>query len=283
MQPSKENSALEGAALVSHSQHTPSSKPSQELYRSAISIASRGKPVFPLIPKGKKPVTEHGLKDASTNTAKIKEWWEQYPAANIGMVTGWLSGTWVLDIDGEEGEESLRALIGRHGELPQTAESITGGGGRHIFFLCPKALTISNSAGRLGAGIDVRANGGYVVMPPSIHESGKKYAWSVDSGNQMSHAPEWLLRLINKPQDQKEVTPPNEWRDLVKGVGEGKRNHTLSRLAGHLLRRYIDPFVTLELCHSWNEARCKPPMPPDEVARTVDSIAARELTRRGGK
>ena len=72
-------------------------------------------------------------------------------------------------------------------------------------------------------------------------------------------------------------------RDLVGGpVGEGRRNDALARLAGHLLRRYVDPIVVLHLLGAWNRQCCVPPLPDAEVRRTVDSVAGRELERRGG-
>jgi hypothetical protein len=248
----------------------------------AQGYAERGKAVFPVQPRGKTPLTPHGCKDATVDPIVIARWWKKWPNANIGLTTGSGSGIFVLDIDGEEGEESVRTLERKHGPLPLTAEAITGGGGRHLFFLWPQGGTISNSAGRLGTGLDVRGNAGYVVAPPSIHPSGKGYTWSVDSADQAVQAPVWLLALISSPQDVGRLTPVSEWRDLVKGVPEGQRNHALARLAGKLLRCRLDPYMVLDLCLAWNETRCRPPLSQEEVAQTVNSIAGRELARRGG-
>jgi len=247
----------------------------------ALSLASHGKLIFPLQVRGKIPLTTHGCKDATTDQATLTRWWEQqWPDANIGLATGPASGVFVLDVDGEEGEASLRALEAEHGALPATAESLTGGGGRHLFFKWPQSGVVKNSAGKLGACLDVRGEGGYVVMPPSVHPSGRKYVWSVDSGDQIVPAPAWLLHLIANPQG-KRPTPVSEWRSLMKGVPEGQRNQSLARIAGKLLRSRIDPFMALELCLAWNETRCVPPLPHDEVTQTVNSIAGRELARRG--
>jgi len=90
--------------------------------------------------------------------------------------------------------------------------------------------------------------------------------------------PEWLLP---KTENRKEGAPSSEWRDLVSTcIVEGSRNQELTRLAGHLLRRYIDPYVVLELCRLWNQAKCCPPLPPDELVMTVNSICRREMDRR---
>jgi hypothetical protein len=108
--------------------------------------------------------------------------------------------------------------------------------------------------------------------------------WSVDSNDVLAEAPEWLLaKIAAAPNDTVAVTPPSEWRELVKnGVFEGQRDCTVTRLAGHLLRRRIDPFVTLELLQTWNATRCTPPLPETDVARIVESIAGMELRRRQG-
>jgi hypothetical protein len=248
----------------------------------ALGYIRQGIAIFPLRPHGKTPLTAHGLKDASTDPAVVTAWWQQWPEANIGIVTGGKASFWVLDIDGAEGENTLSALEEKYGALPQTVEVITGGGGRHLYFQYPQQGAIFNSAGRLGLCLDVRGNGGYVVAPPSIHETGRRYEFSVDSHDWILPAPAWLVDLVQRPEGKKSAVPVSEWLNLAKGVIEGQRNSSLARLAGKLLQCGFDPLMTLELCHAWNEARCKPPLEQAEVTRTVNSIAGRELARRGG-
>jgi hypothetical protein len=140
--------------------------------KAALCYARKGIPVFPCEPGGKDPLTKHGFKDATTNQSRITAWWIRWPNANIGAPTGARSGFWVLDIDADKGGvESLAALIDAHGELPQTASVRTGRGGRHYYFRYPDDGTvIPNSAGKLGHGLDVRGEGGYVLVPPSVTE-----------------------------------------------------------------------------------------------------------------
>jgi hypothetical protein len=89
--------------------------------------------------------------------------------------------------------------------------------------------------------------------------------------------------MIGGGQDTATTTPPEEWRQLVhEGADEGARNAAIARLAGHLLRRFIDPYLTLDLLLSWNTTHCKPPLTESEVARTVDSVARAESRRRRG-
>lgn len=129
-------------------------------------------------------------------------------------------------------------------------------------------------------GIDLRADGGYIVAPPSIHPSGSRYECLIKESP--AEAPEWLLTLITTENTGTGMASPNKWRELAfKDVAEGERNSSLTALAGYLLRRYVDPYLTLELMLLWNQAQCVPPLPVEEVQRTVDSVAKLEARRRG--
>ena len=117
------------------------------------------------------------------------------PIATSASRTGMASRVWILDVDGEDGEASLRALEAEHGALPPTWESLTARG-RHVWFCCDCPVPCSTS--KIAPGIDVRGDGGYVIVPPSIHPSGRAYAWSVDSADDLATAPTWLLHLARK-------------------------------------------------------------------------------------
>jgi hypothetical protein len=252
------------------------------MIKTALRLAERGLCVFPCRVRDKRPATANGLKDATTDLDTIKLWWREEPEFNVAVATGPGSGIFVTDIDSFEAEDELRKLETRHGWLPATVESITARG-RHLFFQYPQK-PVRNSAGKLAPGIDIRGDGGYVLVPPSVHPSGRRYCWSVDSASAFAQAPGWLLAALAEPKGgQSELaTAPGEWRDLVcDGVDEGRRNHSVARLAGHLLRRRVDPFVALEMLKVWNAVRCRPPLEAAEITSIVDSIAARELQRRG--
>jgi Bifunctional DNA primase/polymerase, N-terminal/Primase C terminal 1 (PriCT-1) len=247
----------------------------------ALKLAAKGIHVFPCVPRDKKPATSHGCKDATVDADAITEWWRLNPQFNVAIATGAVSGLFVVDVDGLDAEIELRRLEAEHGELPTTVEAVTARG-RHLYFKTPDA-SLRNSASKIAPGVDTRADGGYVLAPPSIHPSGKRYAWSVDTASSMAAAPPWLLEKIagggggtNAP------TPTIEWRSLVAaGVGEGQRDCTVAKLSGHLLRRFIDPLIVLDLMQTWNTARCWPPLSEADVVRIVDSICAAELKRRG--
>ena len=249
------------------------------LLHTALTLASRGLHVFPCQPRDKRPATKNGLLDATTELETIRQWWRQEPQLNVAIATGRSSKIFVVDIDGPDAEGELCKLEAQHGEIWPTVESITARG-RHLFFRWPDRM-VRNSAGRIAPGIDVRGEGGYVLAPPSIHPSGRAYAWSVDSANAFAAAPDWLLARIT-PTSNGAPAPATEWRALVRGgVEEGQRNQSVTRLAGYLLRRHLDAIVVLEMLTAWNAARCRPPLDVDEVTTIVDSIAARELKRRG--
>lgn len=147
----------------------------------ALSYARRGWPVFPCRPRGKEPLTAHGFKDATTDPATIRSWWQRWPDANVALATGRVSGLVVLDVDMDKGGlDSLRTLVDRFagGELPEGPAVQTGGGGYHLYFAYP-AAPVPCSAGKAGPGLDLRGDGGYVIAPPSVHPSGGRYTWGI--------------------------------------------------------------------------------------------------------
>jgi Bifunctional DNA primase/polymerase, N-terminal/Primase C terminal 1 (PriCT-1) len=265
----------------------------------ALDYAARGLPVLPVYPiierrgrfackcqhtircerPGKHPMTLHGLKDATTDAKEVRRRWYCAPDANVGIACS--AQCCALDVDPRHGgDATLAALVHQHGPLPVTWTANTGGGGLHYFFR--SATEIRNSVERLGDGLDIRGTGGYVVAPPSRHVSGNYYQWAPGHAPgkvPLAVMPPWLL--VPKPSKPAAPLPASSWRALVRdGVTEGARNETIARLAGHFLRRHIDPVVTLEMMTVWNALRCRPPLADAEVQTIVNSIAGRELKRR---
>jgi hypothetical protein len=254
--------------------------------------------VFPCIVRSKKPLIDDNLRRATTDPNPIRGWWK-VSECNIGIATGSGSGIWVLDVDGPEGEQTLRKLEAERGALPETVEVITGGEGRHIYFKWPSGIEVRNSQDRYDLpGIDWRGEGGYVLAPPSVHPNGRVYAWSVDSANEFADAPDWLIELVTcraRASSPPTAQPPEVWRAFFERTYEGShRGHAIARLAGLLLagagnvwtgasggRRYVDPWAVLYLCQDFNVLRCIEPLAADEVRRIVNDIAKREAVRRG--
>jgi hypothetical protein len=251
----------------------------------ALKLAAKGMRIFPIIEQQKEPAIVDNLSRATIDTNVIKGWWRSRDF-NIGIATGEGAGVWVLDIDGEEGEATLRALEAGHSALPPTVEAITGKG-RHLYFRWPPdGPEIRNTQHRDDIpGIDVRGNGGFAIVPPSIHPSGRTYAWSVDSASEFADAPDWLINLVtNKSRSNGgpgEAMSPERWRTFVSETHDGsRRSHAIARLSGLLLRRFIDPLVALDLVRMFNALHCAPPLEEAEVIRIVTDIATREKQRR---
>lgn len=239
----------------------------------ALEYAARGWAVLPL--RGKLPLAgSNGVHGATRDREAIAAWPD---GVNVGVACG--EGLVVVDVDHRHGgEDSLHALERRHGELPATVSVQTGNGGAHYYF--KTARRVGCSIGALGRGLDVRGEGGYAVAPPSIHpDTGRAYAWdNYPAETSLAPLPRWLRDLLGEGRNGR-PRPLTEWRRLAtEGVGEGERNARTAQLAGHLLARGVDPYVTLELLVAW-DARNRPPLGRREVTRAVDSIAAREARK----
>jgi hypothetical protein len=229
----------------------------------ALNLAQRGLAVFPLQPREKKPYGHStGLHAATVDHLLVGRWWsgretlpkkDDAPASvvirpkansNIGIATGPISGVWVLDLDGRLAEEGLAALIAVHGELPVTPEQITGGG-RQLLFAWDDTYPIRNSAGKIGLKIDVRGDGGYIVVAPSIHPGkpeegippGRIYTWVAGRAPwdlPFAAAPEWLLKAA-MPAPEPEHRPPTQPRTIMAGraskYGEASLSTTCARIA----------------------------------------------------
>jgi hypothetical protein len=155
----------------------------------ALSYAANGFPVFPC--KNKRPITAHGFKDASTDPEQIMAWWEQTPDARIGVPT---AGYMVVDIDPKNGgDKTLAEYEAAHGSLPLTPKARTGSGGYHYWFRKPTNADIKCRP--IAKGIDTRTDDGYVIVPPSVHDSGNAYAWVHDLQTPMAEAPAGPVEL----------------------------------------------------------------------------------------
>jgi hypothetical protein len=242
--------------------------------RAALDYAARGWSVVPVEPGGKRPLVRwEELQARRAPPEEVRAWFARWPDANVGVVTGALSGLLVLDVDPRHGgEESLAALEAERGALPPTLEAATGGGGRHLYFAHPGGV-VRNRVG-LRPGIDLRGDGGLVVAPPSRHASGRAYRWREGRGPEEIAPAALPAGLLEPPGSAHGGGHPLAWwRERVREiVREGERNGRIASLTGHLLHRGVDPEVATELLLSWNRVHCRPPLSDEEVARTVESI-----------
>ncbi len=228
----------------------------------AHQYAMRGWAVFPVDPGGKRPLgrlVPHGLKQATTDHDVIERWWHAQPQANIGLLTGQAFD--VLDVDGDEGYCSLQNAV-QHGAPSLEGSSVvlidnqptivldgptihTGGGGFHLYV---ESTGVGNKTSFIPH-CDWRGRGGYVVAPPSLHESGRRYEWWPGEQDPWSGpaaplqpVPPWLLDRLEPPrptpcpvQLRRPVGNAYARRALesevenVTSAPEGQRNHTLNR------------------------------------------------------
>lgn len=254
-----------------------------ELAAAAVVYAHRGWFVFPLVPRRKVPLTTHGLNDASCDPALVAGWWREQPQANIGVACG-PSGLLVVDVDGDEAAETWTRIAGSNGGYQSTLTAKTGNG-FHIYFTGPGR----SSAGRLGRRIDTRGVGGYVVAPPSIHESGHMYRW-LDAAAPVTAAPGWVSAALELPASA--AAPMGAARRLPDGApytayglialagivdemaaaAEGHRNHTLNALAYRSGRLVAAGEIAEEVAfEELVDAALATGLDPDETSRTFAS------------
>lgn len=256
---------------------------SNPLLEAALDYAGRGWRVFPLHnptsegcscqkpdchSSGKHPRISNGLTGASSDASKIRGWWARWPDANIGVATGPGSGIFALDVDGDNGQASLAALE----PLPATRRSNTGRTGAHgertgfhLYFTSPAGVNLRSSAGRLGQGLDIRAAGGYVVAPPSLHASGLRYEWAGE-GSTIASAPTWLIATAEADSG---TTPILGTVFLY----EGERDDRLYRLAAKWRREGATEEDLVSRLGALNRRVCKPPLDGSQVLKIARSAA----------
>lgn len=206
----------------------------QNLLDAALQYAANGWHVFPITPKSKKPAMKSWPTMATTNPQRITSWWtNQFAGHGIGIATGTQSGIFALDVDvadGKQGDETLHQLEAQHGDLPDTLTSITGTGGTHHIYQTPPGVEIRNNAStRLGADLDIRGDGGYIVAPPTVHPNGQPYEWDLGEPNQPAQAPQWLIDLLTH-QPEPEQKPKQKPETLDRPGDQWAANTTWSEL-----------------------------------------------------
>lgn len=240
----------------------------------ALGYAAMGWAVFPLQPKGKEPLDgSRGFKDATTDQEKIRKWWGRHPDMNIGLATGAASGGIVaVDVDenddrGKHGMDTLTEWERGRGELPETAMSITGSGGYHILLRVEGACPCSTNADKA---VDIRGDGGYIVLPPSVHPNGNRYEWECDPSEfPVADADANAKAFIES------VRPHNfgmyQKFDVPNAIPEGQRDETIFKLAASMRANGIDPDMIESVCQAVNADRCMPPLSAAKVRAKVRS------------
>ena len=245
---------------------------SKDMLQTALSyFHDLGWSVMP-VGQDKKPLlnTWKPLQDDQPAEEQIQAWWGKWPDANIGVITGPASGLVVIDIDSEEGYEEIKPT------LTPTLTARTGGGGLHKYYRYPDGVDRVKNAVRVVTGVDVRADGGYVVAPPSEHESGNEYTW--ENSESINALPDELLDELAEDRRKGPMTG----KDWEVDVEEGHRDDELTRRAGKLMASDIPPAEVYTMLRGWNEAHCTPPLPNRELKKIVKSIERRQDGKEAG-
>lgn len=261
---------------------------SSPLAEAAHDYVERGLAIIPLGVGKKEPVTKSGLNDWTDNPGQIDVWWGQgehagkrgNPSYNIGMACGQVSGGIIaIDLDCHSDEANglhfLRDWEVEHGKLPETWTQITGSGGKQLFYRAGQ--DIRNSAnGEIG--VDVRGNGGYVVLPPSLHPCGDCYEWSISPDDMdVADADDKVYDFIRAVSKTKKRS--DGWNAEKTGIPseiKENRNETLFSLGRSFLSRGTGHDEVATLIRSLNATICRPPLPADEVEKLIGSINSKE-------
>ena len=203
---------------------------------------------------GKSPLVPwKEFQDRVATEAELCSWWEKWPMANVGVVTGQVSGLFVVDVDGPDGIASLQGY-----ELPETKRSATGRG-THFWFKHPGS-TVPNLV-KVLPGVDIRGDGGLVVAPPSIHWTGARYAWANNDGTPLAEPPSWVRDLLQNATASGSPLSSNESQTVV----TGHRNDYLYRVARSLHSKGLSPVAIRVALLAENLERCSPPLLNPEV------------------
>ena len=223
---------------------------------------------------GKHPRTRHGCSDATSDRAIITDWWSQWPNANVAIACEPLVA---IDADLKRGGlQSLQRLRERLGAY-RTARALTGGGGTHDLFLAPAGAAIrsrSNAFGEQFPGIDIKARGGYIIAPPSLHASGRRYEWDIlPTPFSLAELPgAWLQAILATDPAQSHRPIPGVDANAAARIPAGQRHDALTRYAGRL-RRLGTSVEEIEDClRSLNARRCDPPYIGAELEHELRGI-----------
>jgi len=240
----------------------------------AIRYAELGYEVLPVVAGAKNPLTEHGVRDATLDTKTIESWWIRWPNANIGVSA---SGLVIIDID-SKGDARWPEDEERACELVESARaiSVTPSGGRHFFFRRPDSVSWRCSVRKLAANVDVRTDGGYVVVPPSKLLAGA-YVWlkELDIAKEfLSTPPKWLCDLLDE-REREYTSKINRCAQLdeTRIIEEGTRNDVLFRIGAKLRSIGFDFEEIYSTLSVVNRRRCRPQLEDVEVWRIAESAS----------
>lgn len=265
------------------------------MLEAALEYLRLGYRVFPCAPGGKRPITRHGVHDATFDEDQVRRWWTANPTANIGLPT---EGYLVIDVDGPA-NPWLTDSPDKQAELDTAPAALTPSGGRHHWFRQPAGKAWTNTASRIAPKVDTRAAGGYVVAPPSVVD-GRTYAWrdgrALAAPEGLPEPPAWLVALLEAPQrpcvaSWRPSPLPNAANDIERRVvaylaalppaisGAGGHNATFTAAVALVHGFALEPDAALELLLAHYNPRCEPPWSQKELEHKVKEAAGKPHER----
>ena len=235
----------------------------------AAEYVDNGWSVLPVRPDEKRPYMTNWLQYTKTRAPKamVESWFTNLTGAGVGVVTGKISNMVVLDVE-HDCPYPIEEILKKY---PTHMIARSGGGGYHLFYQYPINQSRVSNRVRIFEGADLRADGGFIVLPPTMHQSGNRYEW-IKRGP-LGAFPVALLNLQAQPK-----ASGDGWiTEALRGVSEGGRNDTCARLAGYFFKKGMNADIVEALLLDWNE-RNEPPLPVNEVRTTIKSIERSHAT-----
>ena len=219
--------------------------------------------VLPVKPEEKRPFMQNWLQytHARPSPEMIDNWFSNLSGAGVGMATGKVSNVVVLDVE-NTCPYPIKELLKRY---PTQLVSRTGSGGYHLFYQYPNSTGRVSNRVRMFEGMDLRADGGFVVLPPTVHPNGNQYAWVTEG------VPGVFPKEFLETHPQSKATDSGWITEALRGVTEGGRNDACARLSGYFFSKGMPSGIVEALICEWNE-RNDPPLPISEVRTTIASI-----------
>lgn len=255
----------------------------------AHACARRGFNVFPIVPNAKNPLIESWQNLATQDAAQIDAWWTEWPDANIGGSTNDLI---VIDVDPRHEGDKTFELIAAIEEFPKTTRSSTQGGGDHIIYAAP--YPVKGGTNKLGKGVDVKARGGYILLPGSTID-GRPYAWGND--RPINRSPLWLIehcatarqrpdsagkRIVE--EDEVAIELATNWMlKRAPSADFGEIDDTTYKVAAMLYDFGCSQETVVELVIEWNEIKCNPPGDAERLLTVCESAGRNRDNSIGSK
>lgn len=239
--------------------------------KAALFYAELGYRVFPCIKGRKEPLTENGFRDATTDEDMIRVWWQQNPDANLAIAT---VGLLVVDVDRSDG--SWPEDRDQYFDLNSVPRVSTPRGGSHYYFRQPEGKNYRCTTGKLAERVDTRADGGYVLVPPSKTEHGiyieDEFSPVDEEPRNLPDPPDWIIEMLEPAEETEDV---RELSADSQGnvIPEGQRNSALARMSGILRRFGSTESEILAFISEANLNRCRPPLSVEEVREIARSIS----------